>query len=314
MTINFDTFYAAQTDYIAMLNNNFSTVQNYLNLHDMDINALKAAIGAGADLDFRLNSFNLAINGGLDYWQRGASTRPDCWTIENNAVNFAVSRESSIVELNTYSVKLENQGRLTQTLDNSIRLSLSSSFALTVGAWVYAANDNQARVGIYNGSVWQWSSYHDGGSVWEFLSIPLLQGSGAIPSQIKFVLDNATGTSYFNAIVAIKGNPNATPLFIANDPVIEEMRVLSYIELGTAGVRGVGMLRGTDRELFSRVRFMAPKKSTPTISFTDPGVTGYEITYTNADRYGFDLNVTEIDGYSGVNGFELNDIDWKAEI
>ena len=311
MAVSLSRFYISQTDYITELNANSGVIETYLNVHNNDINSLKGAVGGGADLDFRLNTNNLIINGGLDYWQRGTSTRPDCWTIENEVLTFAVAR-SATKYLNTYSVSLLNTGSLTQSLDESIRLSMALTFSLTFGVWIKTDQATSARIGVWNGTVWQYSEYHAGDDEWALSSVTFMH-NGTTPSALKFGLFNTTGTAYFNAVTAIKGNPAASVLFVANDPTLEELRVFGQVEAGKTSVRGVGMLSVLDRELLTRVSFLAPKKSIPSIVLEDEE-TGYELTYSNVTRHGFDLTVTEINGASGTDGFEYLDIDWRAEI
>lgn len=315
MTISLNTYAAGDTSYVSKFNLDNSAITSAVNVLQQDLNALKAASSAGADLDFRLNAFNFVINGGFDYWQRGVNTRPDAWEIENESAGFSVSRSTTQTKLGTYSAKTVGEGQLTQSLPDEIRNGLDTSFSITFGAWIYTNADDRARVGIYNGIVTQWSNYHDGGSGWEFWNTSLVQGSGTIPTEIKFILDSSSGTVYWAGVVSIKGNPNASPLFIANPPELEELRVFSMIESGKASIRGVGMLDellGT-REITTRVRFMVPKRTTPTIILEEEA-TGFEISYENEDKYGFDLNVTDLDGSSGTNGFEYTDIEWRAEV
>jgi hypothetical protein len=312
MSIALSTYYAGQTNYIAAMNSDNGIIQTYLNLHDADIATLKGAVGVGADLDFRLTAFNLLLNGGLDYWQRGTATRPDCWTIENAGVGFAIARESTEKYLNTYSAMLTNSGSLTQELDDTIRLGMETTFSVTLGVWIKTSTASSARIGVWNGTVWQYSNYHAGDGVWAMSTVTFTH-NGTTPSEIKFGLFNTSGTAYFNAMTAIKGNPAAGVLFIANDPTVEELRVFGHIESGQTSVKGVGMRVVADRELTTNIRFIAPKRSAPTIVLEDED-TGYEITYGNVTRFGFDLTVTEINGASGTNGFEYENITWRAEV
>lgn len=313
VTINYGIFTSGQTDYIETLNENFATSKNYLEYHDQEIAIIKAAVTPGLDLDYRHLTQNLLINGAFDFWQRGITTRPDCWKQENTGVGFAVS-QTSTKYLNTYSVLMQNQGQLTQALDTEFIASLAETTPLTFGCWVKSAYASKARIGVYNGLVTSWSSsYHSGGNDWEFMTVTLLATSSL--TEIKFILDSGTlSNNYFNAAVVIKGNPYADPLFIYNDKVLEELRVLSNIEVNKSSLKGVGFLSSGDRELISRVNFMAPKKSIPLISFIDDAITGYDVLYNNVTRYGFDLHVIDIGGSSGTDGFEYLDINWKAEI
>ena len=315
MALNLQSFTVNDTTYIAKHNSNYSAIQTQSNVMLQDVEALKAAASPGADLDYRLLSPNLITNGGFDFWQRGVSTRPDVWTIENGASNFTVERSTAQLKLNTYSCKTVNVGQITQKLQDVIIDSFASTFSISFGAWVYATAASKARVGIYNGTTTQWSDYHTGAAGWEMLSNTFVHGAGDTPSEIKFVLDNGGSTVYFNSIVCIRGNLSATPLFIANSTTLEELRVFGYIETGQETVNGVGRLTaGTlDRELTTRVRFIAPKISIPTVTLEDDE-TGYDLAAENITRNGFDLIVADLAGASGTNGFEYSDIEWTATI
>lgn len=310
--MNLNRTTAGQTDYITKLNENFSEIESSFNINDAELSAVKAAMSAGSDLDFRQNAFNYAINGAFNSWQRGTNTRPDCWNIENDGGSFSVSRSTTQTKINTYSVLCANQGRLTQEIPKELRLSLTNSFSISTGCWIYSSAANNARIGLHNGSVWQWSEYHNGDSTWQFLYKSILQGSGSVPSSIKIGLDCVSGSVYFSSAVLIKGNPGSGPAYVANNPTLEKLCVYGRIENGVAAVRGVGLLEGTDRKLIVRVPFVAPKINTPTIELLDDVETGYEITYDNEDVNGFDLHVLEVGGPSGTNGFEYLDINWRA--
>lgn len=310
MTINLQTFANGDTDYIDKHNTNASTVQSAVNLLENDVSALKAASGAGADLDFRQNAFNLLVNGGFDYWQRGTTTRPDAWVIRNDGAGFTVERESSTIKLNTYAAKLSAVGQIAQDLPDETRLAVDNSqFAFGV----YAKTDtaDKARIGYYNGVTTTYSNYHTGSDEWEWLTLSLSVTSA--PSAMRFVLDSQGGTVYFASAVVIRGNPNSGPTFVANDPTLERLRVFSLYEIGETSVRGVGYLNSGDRELESRIEFCAPKRAVPTVTI-DEELTGYDFSATNISREGFNLIVSETGGSSGTDGFEYDDISWTAEV
>lgn len=308
MTISLQTLTSGDTAYIAKHNSNYSKIQGAINPMQADVNALKAAGSAGADLDFRLATMNLAINGGLDYWQRGANSRPDGWQILSGSPTIA---RSTTKKINTYSAKVVGTCQLAQDLPDEIRKSSASTISYSFGAYVKTDTASQARIGIYNGTTTQYSSYHSGSDDWELLTVNATFSSE--PDSLRLILDSASGTNYFNALVLIRGNPSAGPIFVANDPVLERIRVNSLYETGTTNMRGVGFLNDGDRELEERIEFIAPKKSTPLVTI-DEDDTGYDFLAYNVDRHGFSLLVAEVGGASGSNGFEYNSINWTAEV
>jgi len=312
MTLSLHRHTAGSTTYPTDINSDNALIESNVNMLLSDVEALKAAAGVGADLDFRQNAPNLIINGGFDYWQRGTDERPDAWRIENDAVDFTVARESSEVKINTYSAKTVAVGQLTQVVTDEIRKATLPTTSFSVGVFALTDTDDKARIGLYNGTTTTWSDYHSGSDEWELLTASYYCAAGD-PSALKVILDNAGATVYWNAAVIIRGNPNAGPIFIANDPVIERLRILSLYESGSTGIRGVGYLNNGDRELEMRIEFMSPKRSTPLIFIDDIG-TGYDVYDYNVDRHGFNLKAAEIGGASGTNGFEIEDIAWTAEV
>jgi len=306
MSITLDRFTSGMTDYITKHNSNASVLETAINPLQADVDALRAAGAPGGDLDYRQGTSNLLINGGLDYWQRGAGVRPDAWLLASGAVIRSVTKK-----LNTYSIKTTGLSQLTQDLQDEIRLSIDDTISLSYGVYVYADVADNTRIGIYDGITTQYSGYHPGDSTWIWLTKNIT--FTAIPTTLRFVLDSASGTSYFNAAIVIRGNPASGPIFIANDPTVEHVRVNSLYEIGSTNIRGVGFLNSGDRELEKRIEFIAPKRTTPTITIVDDD-TGYDFLAYNIDRHGFNLLVSEVGGASGTSGFEYNDIDWIAEV
>lgn len=313
MSISLNTFTTGMTDYITKHNSNYSVIQSYINAMNADLEGLKGASNAGADLDFRLVTQNWIINGGFDYWQRGNSTRPDAWEIMNDSPGFSVVKSSSEIKLNSYSVRTIGTGQLTQNLTENLRLALDNTVSFYFGCYVKTNAEDQARIGIYNGLTTSYSSYHSGGNDWEFLKINYV-ATGSIPSEIRFILDENIGTVYWNSAVVIRGNPNAGPIYIANDKTIEELRVLSLYETGVESVRGVGFLNIGDREIEKKVNFLSPKRSVPSVSIISEIPTPYDVQVENVTRFGFTLLATELGGSSGSDGFELSEIEWIAEV
>ncbi len=309
MSISLETLVDGDTDYIGKHNRNNSKISSQTNPMEADVAALKAASGAGADLDFRLASPNLVINGGLDYWQRGNSSRPDAWRIISGSA--ILTREDTEIKLNTYSIKTVGAEQLGQDIQDEIRLGTELFSSYSFGAYIKTDTVDQARIGIYDGTTTTWSAYHTGNDSWRWITVNVT--FSAIPDDFRLLLESNGGTVYWNSIVMIRGNPFAGPIFIANDPTVERLRVNSLYEIGSTNVRGVGFLNAGDRELESRLEFIAPKRAIPAITISNEE-TGYDFLAVNVDRHGFNLQVAEIGNSSGTGGFEKNDIDWKAEV
>lgn len=312
MTISLNSFTSGMTDYIAKHNANYSAIQAALNLAQADIDAMKASSAPGGDLDYRLLAFNMMINGGMYYWQRGTTLAPDAWTIENAALGATVARESSIKKVGLYSAKTIGIMQLTQALPSEFVLAMESGHTISVGVYSRTSTADIARIGVYNGITTTWSDYNSGSDEWEWLFVRL--AIDAAPDSIKIVLDSGNGTVYWNGAVAIRGNPASGPIYVENDPEVERLRVLSLYETGSTRIRGVGLLVAGDRELEQRITFAATKRSTPTVTITSAIETGIDIVAENVDRNGFNLLVAEIGGASATDGFVVEGIEWKAEI
>jgi hypothetical protein len=304
-----------ELDYIAKHNSNYSLIEGFSNTLENDVGALKAAGAPGADLDFRLGAFNVAINGTFDYWQRGTNTRPDGWKIENDGGSFTVNR-STEKKLNTYSALVANQGRLTQKLPTETLNNLSVGFSFALVAWV--KSDAAARIGIYDGITNQFSTAHLGDDTWRLLSYNYIHNSATVPSQFKILLDNPSDNTYFNNVTMIKGNPTSGALPIANDPSIEKLRVLSLYEIGTFNMSGgMGYKNGNDRIMIARVPFCVPKTDTPIITLNKTMPTPDDLFAINVDDCGFDIQATKYSIVGNANefdGFNIDNIAWTAEV
>lgn len=306
--VELNSYNPGDTEYVEKLNEDFSAIQAALNLAVSELDAIKAAGQPGADIDFRLNSQNLLINGGFDYWQRGDDARPDAWEIENDS-SFEIEK-STEVSINTYSVKTTNQGTLSQLLSDEQFKGTVSPWGFSFSVRVKTSTADIARIGVYDGVTTQWSNYHTGDGEWQVLSVKFSKGSA--PSQIKFVMVNNGGEVYWNAGSVIRGTTSAT-LFISNDPTTEELRVLSLLEKGIENFHGVGALNDATgaREITKRIRFISPKRGVPVVTISDIP-TGFDYDVHDIDRQGFSLTIMDLVDSTGTDGFEIP-IEWEAE-
>ena len=119
---------------------------------------------------------NLLKNGDFESWSAGAAADPDDWTIGGGGA--AIARESTIVKRGTYSAKITNgldtaasEQCLAVQTKTGIGINYFKNRTFTLGAWVYSATANRARVWIQDDvQPISYSSYHTGDSTWQFLT------------------------------------------------------------------------------------------------------------------------------------------------
>ena len=149
------------------------------NIADWKYNTLWKALSSGTKY-FTIRTRNDCTNGDFEAWD-SAGVLPDNWTLSGGGSSV---QEGVIVKLGTYSVKLTadaDGNQLNQTLD----LPTFRGKTIVFSKWVYAADANTARIGIYdNVTGWTYSSYHTGGSGWEYLTVTAAISASATSANV----------------------------------------------------------------------------------------------------------------------------------
>lgn len=315
MTIELNSFAVNDTDYIEKHNENYKDIiEPAINLLQSDTNAIKSSTSNQATTDYRLLAKNLLINGSFDYFQRGNNEVPDAWIKQNFSLNYT-AKKTTIKKINTFSCIVTGIGDLTQKLLSEYVLNLDSENPISLGCWVKTSISDNAQIVIYDGIVEERSNFHTGSGEFEFLKINRVQGNGQTPTEIKIILRTKKDSqAIFNGVTAIKGNPTLGPISVINDPVLEKYRVFSLYEKGKTTISGVGILKNSNRQIRKTIKFCSIKRELPNVFIDSEIETGYDLDIENITKCGFDFVATDLGGISGLNGFEIENIQWTSEV
>ena len=156
-------------------------------------------------IDIKISPENLLNWSNFEDWVDGASAAPTEHTLTGGSA--AVARESTSVKKGTYSAKVTRVGA-----DATLYHDLSSftdyrGRKVTLGAWVYATVASRGRLSIDDGvSAASNSSYHTGGSSWEYLEVT--HDINPCASQLRSGFEVNTGNTdvYFDGAILVPGD------------------------------------------------------------------------------------------------------------
>jgi len=105
---------------------------------------------------------------------------------------------------------------------------------VTFGCWVYATVASRVRIGISDGVGSAQSSYHSGGSSWEYLEVSLDLDAAATRLRLEHQVNTGNTAGYFDGGVACEGDDTTTDLsdgsqfFISKIPASRDIRISEY--------------------------------------------------------------------------------------
>jgi hypothetical protein len=161
---------------------------------------------------------NFALNGGMEIWNADTSfsnpvhgaTVADSWTVLKTGTLGAtvdVSREATIIDSGTYSMKLNitGAGSANSIWDIHQAMATPSRFAsetVLLGVRCRASTANKLRCKIYDGTTSTFSTYHTGGGGFELLTAQL--AVSATPSELTVTIEvnpsDFTGALYIDSV------------------------------------------------------------------------------------------------------------------
>lgn len=158
--------------------------------------------GAGDILGVFISySPNMLHNEDFALWPQlnPAASTPDGWTLAGAGAT--VARSSTGIR-SPYGATLSSvsaDATLYQSIPAPTLQYLTRSYAVIllpwqVGAWVTCSTASTARVGVYNGSTTNWSAYHSGSGLPEWLTPATAYTPTATDTDCRIVLQVATGT------------------------------------------------------------------------------------------------------------------------
>jgi len=155
-----------------------------------------------------VNPTNLLSNGDFENWSAGTAVAPDGWTMMGDGSK-AVARESGIIKLGTYSVKVTmssgTEAYIRHDATSVKGINYWKGRKITIGCWAYATVANRVRIRLTDGVVAIYTPYHTGGSTWEWLSNTLIVDSSPTIILIDLLIDTGNTTAYFDGAMCVEG-------------------------------------------------------------------------------------------------------------
>ncbi len=159
------------------------------------------------DISSDFNPTNLIRNGSVEVWSGGAALAPDYWTLTGAAAT--VAREAAIIKHGLYSAKVTRAGtdcHLSRNCYVDMGSTYIQSRTFTFGAWVYASVASRVRLRVYDGVTTYYSSYHTGGSTWEFLTVTVTAGAAVVAFTVGLAVDTGNTSGYIDGATLIEGS------------------------------------------------------------------------------------------------------------
>jgi hypothetical protein len=153
--------------------------------------------------------YNHGFNGSMEVWGAGAAAAPTRWTL--TGAGATVAREAVNFKHGVYSAALTRAGTdcyLEQRIDDMVDhgpISFWKSKVVTVGCWVRATAATTTRLVISDGVNTYTSSYHSGGSAFEWLTVTATLASTATQFTIRCQVDTGNTTSQFDGATVVLG-------------------------------------------------------------------------------------------------------------
>lgn len=302
--MNLDRFNSGDTNYITKHNANCAKIESAVNKNSQEITSLKSATSLQSALDYRQLAQNLVINGNFEYWIKD-NILPSVWQRETEDLSFATSRDGINVFANNYSVKLENEGRIKQELKIAKQTIVGSQFQF--GCYVKTSSLDSARIGISVDGIDNFSSFHSGSDEFELLTVSYTHGNNEFPIDIEIFLENESGIAIFNSAICIRGNPQNGVFYVANDEIIEKIRVSAYIEQGFTSFECKNTL---DQKCAHYISFKVEKIEIPEITILSDLETPLDYEIFNVSEYGFGLRIIN----TVLDDTVIENLTWLAEV
>jgi len=156
-------------------------------------------------LDIKISPENLLFWSDFEDWVDGTSSAPTSHILAGSGAS--VARESSIIKKSTYSMKLTRSGADCSISHNASVDPYYRGKKVTLGCWVYATVASRGRLSIDDGiSSASNSSYHTGGSSWEFIEVTHNVSKTATQLQVSFEVNTGDTAVYFDGAILCEGD------------------------------------------------------------------------------------------------------------
>lgn len=162
--------------------------------------------------DIKISPENLLPWSNMEDWDNGVSSAPTEHTL--SGAGASVARESTTIKIGTYSAAVTRAGADTALYYNLPSYADYLGRKMTFGAWVYATVASRARLSISDGVGSTNSSYHTGGSSWEYLTVTRNIDPSATRIRSEMQVNTGNTTAYFDGGILCEGD---TTLVILTD-------------------------------------------------------------------------------------------------
>lgn len=158
-------------------------------------------------------SHNWLTNPSVETWTNGTAVAPTGWTL--TGAGATVARNSSNVKHAGFSVSLTRAGTDTYLAQDVAALAMQGPVAwwqgraVTMGAWARATVAGRARICVDDGVGTTCSSYHTGGSSFEYLALTRTLDIAATKVEARLRVDTGDTTAQFDG-AALAIGPTVT--------------------------------------------------------------------------------------------------------
>ncbi|MBI3089254.1 MAG: hypothetical protein HYY96_01185 [Candidatus Tectomicrobia bacterium] len=195
--------------------------------------------------------------GDMEDWSNGTSSAPDQWTL--SGAGATIARDGTNYKIGTYSAAVTRVGTDCQLqLDAGPWIGGTGYYrsrVFTLGAWVRATVASRARIAIDDGVATQASSYHTGGSSWEWLTVSITADAAATQILTELHLLTGNTTAQYDGVTLVEGTtcPPASSIrgVGASGSIVGTMIAVNtikgtHIALGSDAQGDVMFYNGTD--------------------------------------------------------------------
>lgn len=140
-------------------------------------------------------------------WENGTTTVPDAYTL--TGASATVAREGTLIKIGAYSLALTRAGTdcyVTQDVYGVQGATFVRSGVYTFGAWVYATVASRARLRVDDGVTVTNSTYHTGGSTYEWLTVTVTVGAAITVLKVGLQVDTGNTTAYGTGLMLVQAS------------------------------------------------------------------------------------------------------------
>lgn len=184
----------------------------------------------------KISPKNLLDWSNMEDWVSGTSAAPTEHTL--SGASATVAQEATIVKQGTYSAKVTRVGADATLYHDYTGYASYLGRKMTFGAWVYATVASRARLSIGDAVGTSNSSYHTGGSSWEFLTVTRDIDPTATRIRCGMEVNTGNTSGYFDGGILCEGPNTFTDLstYIETWKPSQKIRMSNFVVPRRPGV------------------------------------------------------------------------------